>query len=452
MGELEDHLLDTVEPERIYWDNSVSNIPVRDLDLSMRAKRALQKLNAGTLGEVSKLTEDELFSIRGFGVRSLKDINEELLTHGLPRIGESVSCKARVYQRIKEAIDSGAKTRYEIADRSGLSYSYISNVIRNNEGLYLRLERKNKKRDDCFKRFAKCGLSQVQLANRFEISYTRVQQLLKETGVYESWKESRPHYASAQEKHKMILEDIAGMINNVAGGLVSIIQEAAYRNSGEEQWAEKKAFEYLRKHPRSKLGLEKITALFSLYIDAEKNGNRISLSEFSELAQIPVMTISKIFNKSSLEPMVRGRLERHPINKEKKDALRRIAESGTKLSSRDISYFLGIPDYVANQDIRIYGCEFSGGLRKDIGLRCGLRRKHITYALASQIYEAIDLGFDVEETAELNDTTNKIIIYALSDRAVISRDIRRELRILYPGRKSNKSYLSSEENKDNKQH
>src|SRR3989344_6106848 len=240
MGELEDHLLDTVEPERIYWDNSVSNIPVRDLDLSMRAKRALQKLNAGTLGEVSKLTEDELFSIRGFGVRSLKDINEELLTHGLPRIGKVriIGHYGGAYQKINEAINSGAKTRYEIADRSGLSYSYISNVIRNNEGLYLRLERKNKKRDDCFKRFAKRGLSQVQLANRFEISYTRVQQLLKETGVYESWKESRPHYASAQEKHKMILEDIAGMINNVAGGLVFIIQEAAYRNSGEEQWAE----------------------------------------------------------------------------------------------------------------------------------------------------------------------------------------------------------------------
>ena len=57
--------------------------PVSVLNLSVRARKALQILNIQTLGDLAIRTEAELMGIKNFGSTSLDEINEGLEVHGL---------------------------------------------------------------------------------------------------------------------------------------------------------------------------------------------------------------------------------------------------------------------------------------------------------------------------------------------------------------------------------
>jgi DNA-directed RNA polymerase subunit alpha len=56
---------------------------VADLNLSVRARKALQLLNNQTLGDLASHTEAELMGIKNFGATSLKEIRERMVEHGL---------------------------------------------------------------------------------------------------------------------------------------------------------------------------------------------------------------------------------------------------------------------------------------------------------------------------------------------------------------------------------
>lgn len=57
--------------------------PVSALNLTVRARKALQELNIQTLGELAIRTEAELMGIKNFGMTSLVEIGEKLKEHGL---------------------------------------------------------------------------------------------------------------------------------------------------------------------------------------------------------------------------------------------------------------------------------------------------------------------------------------------------------------------------------
>ena len=56
---------------------------VEDMELSVRARRALARLNIQTLGELINKTEAELLGCKNFGVTSLNEIKERLTSYGL---------------------------------------------------------------------------------------------------------------------------------------------------------------------------------------------------------------------------------------------------------------------------------------------------------------------------------------------------------------------------------
>src|SRR4051794_30496894 len=69
---------------------SAGNVPpeivaksVADLELSVRSRKALQRLNINTLGELASRTEDELLGCKNFGQTSLNEIKQQLATFGL---------------------------------------------------------------------------------------------------------------------------------------------------------------------------------------------------------------------------------------------------------------------------------------------------------------------------------------------------------------------------------
>ena len=56
---------------------------VADLELSVRSRKALQRLNIATIGELASRTEAELLGCKNFGQTSLNEIKQQLATFGL---------------------------------------------------------------------------------------------------------------------------------------------------------------------------------------------------------------------------------------------------------------------------------------------------------------------------------------------------------------------------------
>ena len=63
--------------------DSVLNKPISVLDLSVRARKALQMLNIQTLGDLATRTEAELMGVKNFGATSLDEIRGKLTGYGL---------------------------------------------------------------------------------------------------------------------------------------------------------------------------------------------------------------------------------------------------------------------------------------------------------------------------------------------------------------------------------
>jgi DNA-directed RNA polymerase subunit alpha len=82
---LEDKQLQPDEPEQqgTPEDRGQLNKAVDDLQLSVRARKCLQKLNIRTLGELTRTTDAELLGCKNFGVTSLNEIKRMLSGFGL---------------------------------------------------------------------------------------------------------------------------------------------------------------------------------------------------------------------------------------------------------------------------------------------------------------------------------------------------------------------------------
>ena len=62
--------------------------PVTDLNLSVRARKCLNRKNIKTIGELVRLSADELLDCKNFGVTSLKEIREKLTNFNIKLRGE----------------------------------------------------------------------------------------------------------------------------------------------------------------------------------------------------------------------------------------------------------------------------------------------------------------------------------------------------------------------------
>ena len=82
---LEEQQLETAEAEEqaVEEDQQLLAKSVDDLQLSVRSRKCLEKLNIHTIGELIKKTEAELLGIKNFGVTSLNEIKKALANIGL---------------------------------------------------------------------------------------------------------------------------------------------------------------------------------------------------------------------------------------------------------------------------------------------------------------------------------------------------------------------------------
>jgi DNA-directed RNA polymerase subunit alpha len=90
------YLQDAVSGMSMYYDedmerkedrlNQILRTPITDFELSVRARNCLNKMNILVLGDLVKLTEQELLSYKNFGETSLNEIKDILASKGL-RLG-----------------------------------------------------------------------------------------------------------------------------------------------------------------------------------------------------------------------------------------------------------------------------------------------------------------------------------------------------------------------------
>ncbi len=69
--------------------SQVLEIPVTDFELSVRSRNCLKKMNIRTLGDLTRVTEQQLLSSKNFGETSLQEIKEMMTSKGL-RLGQSL--------------------------------------------------------------------------------------------------------------------------------------------------------------------------------------------------------------------------------------------------------------------------------------------------------------------------------------------------------------------------
>jgi DNA-directed RNA polymerase subunit alpha len=69
----------TEDPDKV----KVMNMPIEDLDLSVRPYNCLKRAGIHTVGDLIKKTEDEVVAVKNFGRKSLDEVKEKLAAHGL---------------------------------------------------------------------------------------------------------------------------------------------------------------------------------------------------------------------------------------------------------------------------------------------------------------------------------------------------------------------------------
>jgi DNA-directed RNA polymerase subunit alpha len=78
----------STQPQLSDQEQAVLNKPVSDLNLSVRARKCMNRLGINTLGELVNRTADELLESKNFGMTSLTEVREKLRLYGLSLRGD----------------------------------------------------------------------------------------------------------------------------------------------------------------------------------------------------------------------------------------------------------------------------------------------------------------------------------------------------------------------------
>lgn len=62
--------------------------PIKEINLSIRARKAMVRLKVETVGELCQLTASKILECRNFGLRALEDVRDKLAAHGLALKGD----------------------------------------------------------------------------------------------------------------------------------------------------------------------------------------------------------------------------------------------------------------------------------------------------------------------------------------------------------------------------
>lgn len=273
------------------------------------------------------------------------------------------------------------------------------------------------------------GLALVEHARNVGITRQGVHYYLKRRGMHQRWKQSRQAL-----KLRQIQE--ADKWEQALSQIVALLEKRAVKLAAEKSWACQKAFEYLQVHKRSNIPLDEITRFLQRYNDAVVSAKTPTVPELGYDMVVSSGTLYNILASSGVRPLNRSNKRKFIPNNRKAIILR---GSNLKMSYGDMSYYSKLPEHVL-----YYFFKTNKIVRPKV--RSNLKMigdKALTYRLASNVYEALDLGFSKGEIAELFDTSEEIVDYASEHRKQLSKFIIKCLRTLYPSTTIEKPYIET---------
>ncbi len=83
--ELEERVeeMNMIQEEEVVVEDKLDNMPIEELDLSVRSNNCLKRANILTISELTQKTEEEMMKVKNLGRKSLKEIKEKLAERNL---------------------------------------------------------------------------------------------------------------------------------------------------------------------------------------------------------------------------------------------------------------------------------------------------------------------------------------------------------------------------------
>ena len=75
--------INMIKEEVVETENKIENMPIEELDLSVRSYNCLKRAAIMTVSELTQKTEEEMMKVKNLGKKSLKEIKEKLAANGL---------------------------------------------------------------------------------------------------------------------------------------------------------------------------------------------------------------------------------------------------------------------------------------------------------------------------------------------------------------------------------
>ena len=350
---------------------------------------------------------------------------------GQYKIGEFRKRKSERLEEIRRLVKEGVNSYEEMRNRIGYSKTTLVRYnSKYNLGIIGRQERKSFHNRD---RLIRRGLSLEEIAERERVTEQCISSYIIKTGKHEKWRKSRKHYiekTSYLERERLKKQEILKIEDVLEQVILSKIPL-------EDREAYQKAQEYLHRYKRTSYDFENLFTFFKRYYQGKREGKKISLERLREGLIFPYdFQAARVLKLVGEKPLF-GSHKREITPKWKKQAIKRAVSIQMPVS--DIAYFLGLPAYTVFQSFQKFGIKAK---RPEISkVIAGFDIRKLNCRLASQIYEAKDLGFTRGEVMELLDVPEQVYDSFLNHKDEVGGRIVDALRVLYPDRRIRKPYL-----------
>jgi hypothetical protein len=264
------------------------------------------------------------------------------------------------------------------------------------------------------------------------------------SGLYESGKQARQERIEFSSKRSNIMS-----LNNGRKAFLRVLYAQLESQAKEEGWAYEKAVAYwsrLNKKHHLVKPFSDYLRVFEVYAQAKERGERLSLEEIAQESNFRLMSLLRMLKAVGVGSMRWTTAPRNP--KPVQEAIHRGIGRG--LGAKDLMYFLDLShNHVAGAFIT-QKVSHSPNLAVEIWDSKKRKNRYIPLCVASEVYEANDAGFELEEIEELLMVNRKrrkyprrIIHSLLLSRAEVEPVLVDTLRELYNRKDLDKPYKVS---------
>lgn len=364
---------------------------------------------------------------------------EGITIHDVSRRGKYNTTKIPevVAREINELLREGMITsREELADRVGVSPKYVGEY-----GVEFPSTLEPYRWRPELDALIAEGKDLPEMAGPKGITRQAVDSYIERSGQRTFWHERMRERQEREEQERIPEREKQKTLEQIATQVWALVE----RKANEGTWAEQTAWAYYQQRGRSgpHLPFEKLVAAFQVYDEARQQGEKVTIRELARRAGWNEQTLTWVYGRMGINKSFRRKIV---LTTGHQDVLKKVIY--LDLAAEDIGYFMRIPFSNVNKQRLKQGFKrrweslYSLSPRDKVS---GVSYGQLTYGLASQIYEAVDLGFTGKETQQLLSMPEKmlhpkVIEYALQHRPEIEQTIIHALDMMFPRERHEKPY------------